>query len=377
MKQFLFNNLKNIPGWRTNRKLVVFAVDDYGNVRLNSLQARQKLDVRIHNRFDAYDSLETREDLEQLYEVLSSVKDQQGRFACFTPFTLPCNLDFEALAANGYQEYVYETLPTTYEKLSAQQPSAYEGTWNLWQEGIQAGLLSPQFHGREHLNIQHFLHLLKEKNPTLMDSLRHRSLVALSPSRHAPVGWTASFSFWEPAELKKHSPILWEGLDAFEQVFGYRARVFTPPAQKFHPSLYPVLRQKGIIAIDRPFHYQQHMGFGNYKHMFETMRWDAKIGIVKIVRNVVFEPTDSHIDHVGKVLNQIKAAFRWNRPAIISSHRVNFCGHIDPENRKKGLWDLKELLRQIVQRWPDVEFVSVGELAEMMGVGTKNQAEQE
>jgi len=40
MKQAILNNLKNIWGWRTSRKIVVFSVDDYGNVRLDSRQAR-------------------------------------------------------------------------------------------------------------------------------------------------------------------------------------------------------------------------------------------------------------------------------------------------------------------------------------------------
>lgn len=341
---------------------MVIAVDDYGNVRLNSPAARKELNGQLHNRFDAYDTLETKADLEQLYEVLSSVKDQNGQTAKFTPYALPCNVDFESLEQNGYSQYVYETLPETFQKLSAQQPRAYGGAWEVWQQGIKEGLLAPQFHGREHLNLTFFEKKLAEKDPALMASLQNRSLVGLGAGAHASIGWTAAFSFWDPAELKRHLAILREGLDAFEQVFGYRASVFTPPAQQFHPGLYPVLRENGIHAIDRPFHYRQHLGHGQYKRQFERMHWDQKAGLVKIVRNVVFEPTASNIDHVGKALKQIEAAFGWRKPAIISSHRVNFCGHIDPKNRKKGLDDLKELLQQIVKRWPEVEFVNAGEL---------------
>jgi len=63
-------------------------------------------------------------------------------------------------------------------------------------------------------------------------------------------------------------------------------------------------------------------------------------------------------------MKQIEAAFLWNKPAIISSHRVNFCGHIDENNRKKGLTSLKQLLDEIVKRWPDVEFMSADELGD-------------
>ena len=62
-------------------------------------------------------------------------------------------------------------------------------------------------------------------------------------------------------------------------------------------------------------------------------------------------------------MKQIETAFRWNKPAIISSHRVNFCGHIDPKNREKGLDSLKQLLQEIVKKWPDVEFMAADELA--------------
>jgi len=82
-----------------------------------------------------------------------------------------------------------------------------------------------------------------------------------------------------------------------------------------------------------------------------------------MVRNVVFEPTeDRGIDWVDFTLKQIKTAFRWNKPAIISSHRVNFCGHIDEKNREKGLKSLEGLLQEIVKKWPDVEFMSADEL---------------
>ena len=57
-------------------------------------------------------------------------------------------------------------------------------------------------------------------------------------------------------------------------------------------------------------------------------------------------------------LRQIAAAFRWKKPAIISTHRVNFVGGINKQNREAGLKELHSLLKTIVKRWPDVEFMS-------------------
>jgi len=63
-------------------------------------------------------------------------------------------------------------------------------------------------------------------------------------------------------------------------------------------------------------------------------------------------------------LNQVAAAFRWHKPAIISSHRVNFAGHIDPHNREFGLDALRRLLGGIIERWPDAHFISADALVD-------------
>jgi hypothetical protein len=369
IKSLLSDHLKNLIGWKTSRKIVIFSVDDYGNVRIDSREAREKLSLaglNDDNRFDQYDALETVEDLEILFETLRSVKDKNGRSAVFTPYAIPCNIDFERMAETGWQTYYYELLPQTFEKLSARHPRAYEGTWQLWQQGMKEGLLRPQFHGREHFNLKFFNRKLVESDRQLRSALKERSLVSISGSGYLAANWTAAFSFWDLSDLDNIPGILREGLSAFEQVFSYPATVFTPPAQQFHPSLYPFLQQLGIRAVDRPFLYRQHFGLGKFKHKLEWLRYDRSIDLTVLVRNVVFEPTDGEGDHVSKALRQIEVAFRLNRPVNISSHRINFCGQIDPANRSRGIKALKDLLREIKKRWPDVEFRAADELAALV-----------
>src|SRR5690554_6360086 len=190
MKQKLFNNLKNIYGWKTTRKIIVISVDDYGNVRLDSKKAREQMDkkgLKVLSRFDAFDSLENREDLEALYEVLTSVKDKNNNNAVFTPFALPCNINFEAMAEENYMNYKYENLPDTYEKLSDQNPSAYSGTWELWKEGIEKGLMRPQFHGREHFNLKVFKEKLQQKDHEVLTALKNRSYTSISNSGYPTI----------------------------------------------------------------------------------------------------------------------------------------------------------------------------------------------
>jgi len=372
LKQRLLLNLKNIPGWRTKRKIVVISVDDYGNVRLDSKKAREAMDqagIKAQNRFDRLDTLETRDDLDMLYDTLRSVKDKNGRHSVFTPFALPCNINFEKMEEEGFKEYHYELLPETYDKLSTQQPEAYKGAWDLWREGIEEGLMVPQFHGREHLNLKVFEELLAKKEPELLTALKNRSFTGISDSGYSTISPMAAFDFWQFKENNRFKRIIEDGLLRFEQVFGYQPVHFTPPVYNIHPVLYEVLRKNGVKYVDSAFLKKEHQGEGIFKRKFNYTGKEIN-GLTVIVRNVVFEPTESRgFDWVNYAMHQIEAAFRWNRPAIISSHRVNFCGHIDPENREKGLSGLRELLKRIRERWPEIEFFGANELGDLIRSG--------
>jgi hypothetical protein len=362
------DNLKNIPGWRSKEKLVVFAVDDYGNVRLDSVAARDKLlaaGLDMRNRFDRFDSMETRHDLEALYEVLSSVSDAAGNPAQITPYTLCANPDFEAIRKGG-DGYAYESLPRTFERLSDTQTAAYDGAWTLWQEGIEKGFLRPQFHGREHFNIELLERKLKAGDRTLMINLENRSLAALDGEPSMPnVEFNQAFGLWDMSEIARHRDIIASGLSLFEETFGFASKTFTPPALQLHPHLYPFAEAQGIQSIDKPLRCVRRLDKESTKHEWNWLGIRPGQKHVTIVRNVVFEPTnDFAIDSVSLALDQVAAAFRWRKPAIISSHRVNFCGHIDPVNRKRGLDALKRLLKGIVRRWPDARIVSADYLAD-------------
>lgn len=368
IKQDIANHVKNISGWRTNRKLLIFSVDDYGNVRLaskNAIDNLVKAKIPFGSHFDSLDTLETREDLELLYEVLSSVKDQHGKPAVFTPYSLSCNIDFESMATNNYTEYVYELLPKTYEKLSLKDPKTYKGTWSLWKEGIDKGLMKPQFHGREHFNLNIFNDLLNKRSENILTVLKNHSYVSIPEHKNYAQGWTAAYSFKNIEETKGFQDNIKDGLKRFKEVYGYDAKVFTPPAQQFPLHLESSLANLGLTYIDQARSSNRHLGNGQFQ--LEKHKLGGGTILKDLVRNVVFEPsTSQHSNWVNFTFKQVEAAFRMNKPANISSHRVNFCGHIDPKNREIGLTALKQLLDKIVKRWPEVEFISADQLGSMI-----------
>ena len=99
------------------------------------------------------------------------------------------------------------------------------------------------------------------------------------------------------------------------------------------------------------------------------IRWLGKrnkYGQRYMTRNCFFEPSTPGKDWVDTCLHEIATAFRWRKPAIISSHRVNYIGALEESNRDHGLLKLRELLDSIIRRWPETEFVSSDQLGQMI-----------
>jgi hypothetical protein len=93
----------------------------------------------------------------------------------------------------------------------------------------------------------------------------------------------------------------------------------------------------------------------------------SKSGMMHLVRNAFFEPTINGAQNaVADCLNRIEFAFMLRKPAIIGTHRLNFIGSLDEKNRKDNLILFKTLLQKILKKWPDVEFISSDELANLI-----------
>ncbi len=368
MKSTAILHLKNLFGSRAQGKLVAICLDDYGNVRLHSPEAlavlkKHQLPRRIH--FDEFDALETAKDLELMFETLSSAKDSNGNCAKLTALTNVANVDFEKMKIGGFDNYCYELLPTTYGKLGKD----YDNCMELWQQGIDNRLIKPEFHGREHLNLRILMTKLKHRDHDVLTCFSQNSLARLTEPAGTHASWTAAFEFDEIEELSEHQEIIADGIDCFEKVFGRSPNVFNAPGGKEHRRLYPFLKQQGIRIVERSFFHWAHQGRGRFRPSFGHMTAETALNPAISIRNCVFEPSSpSQVDWVTRTLKQIEVAFFWNRPAIISCHRVNFVGRICEKNREKGLSNLRNLLASIVSRWPDVEFEFLDDLCDRIGL---------
>lgn len=371
LKYKLTVNLKNIPGPVVEKKLVVIECDDYGGIRMPSAEAmKQMMAAGIHinpSRYNLLDSLEDDEDLAALFEVLQSVKGADGKSAVMSPFVNVANPDFEKIKAADYKEYFYEAFPVTYKKYGRSA-----NMMTVWKQGIEAGLFAPEFHGREHVSVQPWLKKLQEGDIQLQHALSY-GFVAVGNVKgihQYAQEFRPEFYFTDKQQESFLHKSITEGVGLFEKLFGYTPSSFMPSNSVFHPAFEESVFQTGVpfvvVSLNNPTPGEGgKLTFSNF--MFRQKLAKGRLNFY--IRNCAFEPTDEKYTSTDIAMQQAAAAFRWKKPAIISTHRVNFTGAISRQNRDKGLKELQVLLRKIVKRWPDVQFVSTAAMLKQLKNG--------
>jgi hypothetical protein len=361
-------NLTNIRGWKTNRKIIVFESDDWGSIRMpssNILKIFKELGYDLSkDPYCSNDTLANAEDLNLLFEVLRTFVSSEGVHPKFTFNTVMANPEFDKIKETGFNEYFYEPFTKTIEDY---YPN--ENVFNLWRQGTNEKLIQPQFHGREHVNVNAWMSILKEGNKPLLKAFElgfwgiPKKFYGMNN-----ISIQASFASGDRQSIEFYEDNIREGLQLFENIFGFGAKTFIPNNYTYPESLNYTLYDEGILGIQgmRKQKIPQENGSVAFKEIYTGKRnqWQQ----IYMVRNAMFEPSQmpTNFDNIGNCLKQISNAYFWKKPAIINSHRLNYVGSINKENRTRNLDMLKTLLGQILKTWPEVEFLSSDELVNII-----------
>lgn len=351
-------------GYQTDKKQILLLSDDWGSVRIKSTQDQEALVKKgliINNRFDQYDSLETNEDLELLFEVLTKYKDHNGNHPCMTAVTNVANPDFKKIKESDFQEYHYETIASTY----LRYPDS-DRVLNLTHEGIYNKIFIPQSHGREHVQVNWWMSELKNINSFAREFFDHEFFFlynSLLKNNYRGRDIVAAFDVLTQDDLDSQIIIAKDSLIIFDNLFGFKSKIFSPPALFYNPQIEEIIKREGIDWIDVGRMFKVPQTDGTEKWQFNYLGRKKKSGLKVLVRNAMFESNISQSESaVDRCLYDIEQAFKLRQPAIISNHRACFTGRIDDNNRRKGLFELDLLFSRIVKKWPDVEFISINEL---------------
>lgn len=366
LKKSIISHLQNLPGWRTERKIVVIESDDWGSIRMPSRKVFEELKkdgYRVDNDpFMKYDNLASEDDLSGFFEVLTSVKDSKGRPAIITANTIVANPDFARIEETGFLSYFYEPFTETLRRYPA-----HSNSFNLWKEGITSGVFHPQFHGREHLNVDRWMKALQAGDPVIRRAFSHRMLSISSEPNEMRFGYMEALDHFSPEEKQIKASVVEDGLRLFKRIFGFDSRSFIACCYVWDNEIEKILQSRGVNYIQGVAQ-QLIPAYDDNRHYFKKalhyIGQSNSFNQIYLTRNAFFEPAllGSGNDHIGYCLNRMSAAFRMKKPAIVASHRLNYIGSIHKENRDHNLILLKKLLSEIVRRWPEVEFMTSDEL---------------
>ena len=365
LNQFLFFTCNSI-GYKTKRKIIVIESDDWGSIRMPSMQAFEQINKKgldtsgASLRYNIYDTLADKNDLMLLFETLFSFCDAQGSHPVFTALSVVANPDFIKIRESEFNEYRYELFTTTLDRYYGSDNPFY-----LWMEGIKSQIFLPQFHGREHLNVAVWMKDLKQNDFEARIAFE-QGCWGFNNKHPYGISYQAAFELYYHEELVQQASIIEEGLNLFEKLFGYRASYFVPPNGPFNNHLEALAAVEGIrFMYSNKLQYEP-QGKGKIKKRFHYIGQQNKYGQYYLTRNCFFEPSEQGKDWVDSCLRDIDNSFKWHKPAIISSHRVNYIGARYPSNRDSGLRQLKTLLYNILNKWPDVEFMTSDALGELI-----------
>lgn len=346
----------NNRDYHTSRHIVVFESDDWGSIRMPGKKGWEELlelgyavDKRPYERFD---TLESVEDIEALFEVLCKYKDCKGNHPIITANMLMSNPDFEKIEKSGFQDYYFEPITKTYERYYGDAKAI-----ELMRQGMDEGVFMPQCHGREHFNVAQWMRGLQEGDEDLLTAFRFGTC-GIAPKNHPEQGNKLMKALYAETEEEQNQidEIVDEGLQMFENLWWFKSKTFVAPCYCWSELTEGVLNKYGVELIQtaraKKAAYQSPI---RYYYMGQHNTFNQ----VYSVRNCSFEPSTKETDTlVESLIKQVEKAFFDHKIAVFSTHRINYVSEIVTQNRSNTLALLDMFLKKLLEKYPNVEFLS-------------------
>ncbi|HMS32613.1 MAG TPA: hypothetical protein PKC91_00870 [Ignavibacteria bacterium] len=334
-----FNFLKYLPHYlrkKFNGKYIIIESDDWGLERsMNSDSVKwmeNKYGIDKMSRW-SYDTLETPEDLSELYYILKKYSLKFESPPVITSNFITHNIDY---SVKDKPEYI---------PLSNGFNTESKELKKLYREGIESKIIFPQLHGFSHYNLsslEKYFYTDEGK-----ESFDNGFFTAKSTVR-------GSFSFLQ-GELSIHnleSSKIKNAADEFNNYFGFYSGSVIPPTYIFDKKLIDVLKENKISMIQA----SNRLETSDDKRI-SVPYFQKRKGLYWSVRNARLDPHKDYNMLHEQCLISIEKAFEYNIPAVIDFHRVNFAGTYAAEYRSKTMKELDLLFEKIYLKWPEAKFL--------------------
>ncbi len=342
------NIKKHLPHFLRNKlkqKYIIIESDDWGLERALDKQSvewmKKKYTPEKMSRW-SFDSLETEEDMNKLYEVLNLYKGKFDSPPVITANFITYNVDYS----------VKETLQ--FRSLSDGFNDSGNNIKEKYFEGIQCGLIFPQLHGYSHYNIS-------ESEKYFNTSEGKESFENNFFYAKTTIKGYLSFLHGEFGSENFKNNYLNLASEEFKKYFGFYSSTLIPPTFIFDKEYIDEVKKNNIKLIQSSNRLVTTDG-KRYKYPYLQNRK----GLYWSIRNARLDPHVSYgFDHL-QCLDSIEKAFKYDLPAVIDFHRVNFAGSFDPAYRSDTLKELSLLLKSIHKKWPDSQFIHSQNLNEIL-----------
>ena len=361
LRQFLSKIELNAKGKAVGDKVVIFESDDWGSIRIEGEERRNKLFqaglIGANDPFSNYDALEKEEDFDHLFEILRSFENKEGTKPTFTLNTIMANPDFKRIKESYFQDFISMPLEQTYMHFHSSTT-----TMAKWFEGMSEKLITPQFHGLVHVNVHMWMKKLQERDPRFLEAFDLECFAIDEKQASSRGNLMATYEYENEEELAWIKKNIEKGLKAFERTFGFKSKSTIAPCYVWDDAIEKIFA-KGEVSLLQGSKYQMVPQKRNFSKKRNPILGTNALGQTYGVRNVLFEPaTDKNLDWVDRCLQSIQIAFLFNRPAVIGTHRINYTSGLSVQNRDRSLKLLEQLLKGITKKWPEVKFASSDEL---------------
>ena len=337
-------------GVRLGRPVVVIESDDWGEGYV----------------LDGPDDRTATEDADEvdavrrLAALMSAHRDSRGRSAVMGAFVLMGQPAIRRILADPYGAYHWLALDEVRPELVAALRAA-EGD----------GAFSLHYHGRDHWNANAFCQAIRSRSAE--GDIEPDGLVeAVFPTDYKGLDNLMNEYFAvrdgrlaEPDQAEVSARVL-EGTAVFQRVFGRRPTDTVAPRYLWGTEAERAWRTNGILHL----HGFNRQGGPSVPHA--EVRRSRKLGfrsdegLVGVPRNVPFDtsPHTGRMPEVARAMANARTAIEAGEPAVIETHSWNYY-HQRPETREAMFERLDDLLTQLERRYPDLVYLSPGEVARL------------
>ncbi|HRI84552.1 MAG TPA: hypothetical protein PK536_03815 [Ignavibacteria bacterium] len=323
-----------------DQKIIVIESDDWGlerGLENSSIEfLRKKFGDGKFSRW-TLDALETKEDLQMLFELIESYKNKSLHPPVITANFITHNVDY-----SSDKELKFIPLSKGFNRST-------EDVRSIYKTGIEKRIIYPQLHGYSHYNLSElnkYFYTEEAKEFYANGFLTGRSTIK------GNMKFLQGEMSDENMDLK-----IEESCDEFYRMFGFKPDTVIPPTYILDKQALEKLRQCGITMLQSSNRLLSSDG-----RRYNIPYYRKRKGFVWSVRNARLDPHEDYGFNSDQCIADIGKAFNNRLPAIIDFHRVNISGRYAPAYRDKTLSELKKLFDKIYSQWSDVKFLNSSEL---------------